>query len=1012
MEIAGQQELVMDSSETQLNLEAVREKLAGKTGKEFWRSLEEVAETQEFQAWVEDEFPHRASISEVDRRSFLKYMGASLALAGLSGCRGMFLPQKKIVPYVNQPEELVPGKPLFYATVMSLGGYATGLLVEQATGRPIKIEGNPEHPASLGATDAIMQGALLDFYDPDRSQDILEEGRFGTWDSFLAAARARLAAGGAIRLLTGTIGSPVLAAQIEAFLRQFPSAKWVQYEPGAREGALEGARQAFGRPLNPVYHFREADVVVSLDCDFLGDLPGKLRYARDFADGRRLEGNDRTMNRLYAFESTPGLAGGVADHRWPVRPSEVPAIAQGLWARINAGGDLAEGAGQVPAAVLNSIAKDLMAHRGRSLVLPGEGQPAELHALAHAINAALGSIGTSVTYTQPVEISPEPQAPALRELAGELHAGKVEALIILGGNPAYDAPGDLKFAEAIKKAAFSVHLSLFGDETSALCTWHLPETHFLEAWGDGRAYDGTLSIQQPLIEPLYPTAHSALELLSALRNKPKGGYDLVREHHRAASTFSGDFEKAWRKALHDGFVPGAGAVVAVTPTVTRWAAPAASGEFEVVFKLDPSVHDGRFANNGWMQELPRPWTKLTWDNAALVSPGSAEKLGVQTGQMLEIEQGGAKIVTPVWVLPGQPDGVVTLTLGFGREKCGIIGQEVGHNVYPLRKSDQPWLLTDASVKKGSGQYKFASTQIHHDLGGKDVVRVGTLEEMRANPNFQPAHAHHGGHGDLPSLYPKEIFPEGDLPQWGMTVDMNACIGCNACVTACQAENNTPVVGKSQVARGREMHWIRIDRYYQTDKKSDDPLANPQPVFQPVMCVHCESAPCEPVCPVAATVHSHEGLNQMIYNRCIGTRYCSNNCPYKVRRFNFLDYPHLQKQFTGGERPKLLKLLNNPDVSVRSRGVMEKCTYCVQRINEARIEAKKERRPIRDGEVVTACQQVCPTRAITFGNIADKDSKVAHLRHDPRGYLLLEELNVRPRTTHLAKVRNPNPEIQA
>jgi MoCo/4Fe-4S cofactor protein with predicted Tat translocation signal len=1051
-------DLMEEREEQKLDLEAVRQKLAGSRGKEYWRSLDEVADTPEFRKWVDDEFPNRESIMQIDRRDFLKFCGASLLLAGLAGCRP--LGAEKIVPYVVQPEDMVPGMPQMYATAMPFSGYAVGLLVRSHEGRPTKIEGNPLHPASLGSTDAITQAAILNLYDPDRARTVTFMGDVSTWDDFashlgVAMAQHRENGGAGLRILTETVSSPTLGAQMQALLNQFPNARWHQWEPVNRDNMRLGSRLALGGDFETIYDLSIPNVILSLDADFLMSMPGSVRYARDFMNRRRRPENG--MNRLYSIESMTTITGAVADHRLPVRASEVEAVARAIAGRLGVpggGGQLPQG---VPAQWIDALVRDLQA--GPSLVIPGEGQPPAVHALAHAINSALGA--TAATVIPPVVASPVVQLESLRNLVTDMRAGQVQSLIILGGNPAFTAPSDFNFAELLKQIPFRVHLSTHLDETSELCDWHLPESHFLESWSDARAYDGTTSIIQPLIHPLYNT-RTAHEVISLVAGQSMLGFDIVRQHW--GGQLPGNFEDSWRRALHHGVVPNTAAQAATGPGIV-FAAPAATipppsptigaDQVELIFRPDPHVWDGRFANNGWLQELPKPITNLTWDNAAMMSPAYAERLGVGQEDRIQISHGGFRHELPVWLIPGHPDNSITVHLGYGRWRAGAVGDKAGFNVYPLRTSATMNFAGIATPVRGRGKYPLATTQLHHYMEGRDIVRSGSLAELRDNPTLEPEHFH-GEH--FPSLYHKEelktthevgeggvteaprhgkmrvvpaptdpngrtmkeiryeSFFEYEGNQWAMVVDQNTCIGCNACVIACQAENNIPVVGKKEVQRGREMHWIRIDRYYgtqmTTDKNAKQILHNPEIHFQPMLCVHCEHAPCEPVCPVAATIHSHDGLNQMVYNRCVGTRYCSNNCPYKVRRFNYINYTAFHKQFADDGRRQLLKLASNPDVTVRGRGVMEKCTYCIQRINVARIEAKKENRRIEDGEVVPACAQACPTQTIIFGDLEDPNSQVRRWKHEARNYGVLADLNTRPRTTYLARVRNPNPEIEA
>jgi molybdopterin-containing oxidoreductase family iron-sulfur binding subunit len=984
-----------------LEHEGIRGKLARKTGREYWRSLDELAGSEDFVAWLKAEFPRQAeALEHVDRRQFMKLMGASLALAGLGACTTQ--PPEKIVPYVKPPEELVPGDPVYFATAMPLLGTLTGLLVESHVGRPTKIEGNPNHPASLGATDAFAQASILGLYDPDRAQVVRRVDEILSWEAFSAALdvamKAQAERGGAgLRILTQTVSSPTLAGQIAAVQQKFPGARWHQYEPLARDNALAGARLAFGDDVNTVYRFDKADVVVSLDADFLSCGGAHVRYARDFVAKRRLTGGSSDMNRLYVAEPTPSNTGVKADERLALRASGVPGVARALATGVGVQVPGADAKGEAGAWVVAAVA-DLMAHRGSSIVIAGDHQPPEVHALAHAMNAALGNVGKTVVYTEPVEARPEIQRDSLAALVKDMRAGSVEVLLIVGGNPLYDAPADLEFGAALEKVPMRVHLSLFDDETSNLCQWHLPEAHYLESWSDGRAYDGTASILQPLIAPLY-AGRSAHELFAMVLGQANAkGYDIVREQWKKTRGGAG-FETFWTRSLNDGLVAdSAAATKSVTvradlaSALPKPAAPAGDA-LEIVFRPDPTILDGRFSNLGWLQELPKPLSKLTWDNAVELSPRDAARLGVENTDVVELELDGRKVSGAAWITPGQADGVATVTLGYGRSRAGRVGSGAGFDAYRLRTTAAYDGGVGLALNKTGDRHELACTQHHGSLEGRDIVRATSLEHYREHPDF----AQHVGHDPKPddTMFPPWPY---DGYEWGMAVDMNACIGCNACVVACIAENNIAVVGKEQVAVGREMHWLRIDRYFVGEPE------DPEVAYQPMFCQHCELAPCEVVCPVNATVHDEEGLNVMVYNRCVGTRYCSNNCPYKVRRFNFFRYTNYGDQS--------LELQRNPDVTVRSRGVMEKCTYCIQRINHARIAAKREDRKVKDGEIVTACQQVCPTDALVFGDINDKESRVAKLKAEGRNYSVLGELNTRPRTTYLAIVRNPSPALLA
>jgi len=1064
-----------------------------RTGKKYWRSIEELADSPVFREFVAREFPQQAEEwhSAVERRTFIKLMGASLALAGLSGC--VFQPPEKIVPNVKQPEEQVPGKSLYFATAAPLFGAATPILVRSNEGRPTKIEGNPDHPNNLpvdfpaedpirdprgsSATDIFTQASILSLYDPDRSQTLTYREDIRTWTEFVSAMRtildgqrAKQTAGAVpgIRFLTEPIISPALGAQMKELLAALPQARWHQYEPANLDNARAGAIMAFGQPVNTTYRFDLAQRVLSLDCDFLSPtFRGYVRYSREFMARRRVTETNREMNRLYVVETTPSNTGAIADHTWEVKPSEFEGIARALAAAASP-----QSSGSAPANLANlpwiqPLVHDLQQHNGASIVLAGDNQPPIIHAIAHAMNNALGNVGKTVFYTDPLEVESVDQRDSLSKLIADIDAGHVELLVMIGGNPVHNTPSDLKLSpERLQKIAQRVHLSEYKDETSEWCHWHVPAAHYLESWGDTRSYDGTVTIMQPLIEPLYE-GKTAAELLAVFSDQyDRKPYDIVKtywqNHGQAQTPAAGnnqrqaqtpaagnaqpspapaaptpapvptaaapDFEARWRQSVHDGFIADSAFQPKTVALNSGWAnqpaqsASPASGGFELVFRTDPSIYDGRFANNGWLQELPKPLTKVTWDNIAIISPNSAQQLigttsvrGAVKGRehyvpVVEISnQHQQKIEAPLWIMPGQPDGVVTIHLGYGRRLAGRVGsgspgQVVGFDAYTMRSSFAPWFDTGIQIKTTPVEYPLATTQLHFNFEDpkfsteeRDIVRSETLEQFLAGakPKEDEKHSH-------PSLYPDYHYNNQDenAPNyaWGMAIDLNNCIGCNACTVACQSENNIPVVGKREVERSREMHWIRVDTYF----KGFDPSHPEATHFMPVPCMHCENAPCEPVCPVHATVHSAEGLNDMVYNRCVGTKYCSNNCPYKVRRFNFFLYQDWDTP--------TYQLMRNPDVSVRSRGVMEKCTYCVQRIQNGKIQAELEDRRVRDGEIVTACQAVCPTEAIVFGDVNDPNSRVSKLKRNERNYSLLGDLNTRPRTTYLGQLKNPNPQI--
>ncbi len=1054
----------MPTKESTKSFASLREKILGRSGKDYWRSIDEFVDAPEFAEYVKGEFPQHADTwdDSLSRRNFVKVMGASLALAGLSGC--VIQPPEKIVPYVNAPDDMLPGRPMFYATAMSLGGLATGLLAKSYDGRPIKLEGNPDHPGSLGATDSYAQASLLDMYDPDRSQEVRFRGSSSTWQNFMTAIRgeiesARADGGAGVRFLSETVTSPTLQDQFRRLAVEMPNARWYQYEPLNNDNSMSGSRMAFGSPAHTVYKFDQAERILSLDSDIFSGF--NVRYMADYAKGRHLTDEKRDINRLYAIETTTTLMGAKADHRLAIKPSQMLEAAKAVATAVGVSGatsTFADTNGWIA-----TMARDLSAFRGRSLVIVGEHQPPAVHAIAHAINAALGNVGTTVVYTEPLAPAEKTQTEQLKELVADIDAGRVKLLVFLGGNPAYNTPADLRFdlnrlGSDINnpKVRTRVHVGLNFDETAEISQWHVPAKHFLEMWSDARAFDGTATLIQPLVEPLYSgkSYHEVVQLFFR-ENFDKRDADIVREYWQAqginqgttqavagptpsvagtpgpdagqTAAASSSFEDRWRKAVHDGFVANtafpAKAVTASTAFLSQpMNAPASSGPLEFAILPDPTIYDGRFVNNGWLQELPNPINKITWENVALVSPATAARLDLNRGNDPEEISGGvrgtsfvntrgtnmsADLVTvtmnggtiskpvPVWISPGQPDDVITLTLGYGRgERAGRVGKDLGYNAYDVVKADAMFLGSGDIAKTGSTT-EIASTQIHYSLEGRDLLRVFEVEEWKKDPEM-------GRQPDFAplSMYPDELYQNqyAENHKWAMTIDLNSCVGCNACVMACQAENNIPVVGKEQVERGREMHWLRVDTYY----SGDDINAPGGAAFQPIVCQQCELAPCEVVCPVHATVHTPEGLNDMVYNRCVGTRYCSNNCPYKVRRFNFMLYQDW-------DTPQY-KLMRNPEVSIRSRGVMEKCTFCTQRISAARIEAEKDGRRIRDGEVVTACQSACPTGAIIFGDMNDPLSKVAESKKDKRNYNLLNELNTQPRTTYLSSLKNMNPEM--
>ncbi len=990
----------------------------------YWRSLAEIEDRPEFRKALEREFLEEGP-SElpqgISRREMMTLVGASLSLAGLAGCRR---PVEEIVPYVTNPEEIVPGIPRYFATTMPFGRSAYGLVVESHEGRPTKVEGNPGHPASLGASNARIQASVLGLYDPDRSQTVRRKAESKSWADFVTAwgtlSQAHAADGGAgLAVLSESFSSPTLARLSSEFRARYPKAIWATYEAVSDENRLAGLRSATGRDVDLKLRLDQASVILALDADPLLTDPEMILHTRGFAAGRRAGVSGGAMNRLYAVEGVYSLTGAMADHRLRLESRQIAPLVAALARRL-AGEAVATAVPGVDPRWIDALAKDLLANRGKGLIVVGDRQPAAVHAAVCALNTSLGNTGKTVSYFETKDAA-LPSLSALASLVSTMNAGTVQTLVVLGGNPVFDAPVDLDFAAAMAKVPHSIVLGPSVDETSAKAEWHIPRAHYLESWGDARAVGGAISVIQPLILPLFG-GRTPIEVLGLIvGGKDRPGYEIVRETWQPILG-AGEFDTKWNRVLHDGLLAGS-ELQEVVPALTAPSladlsgAPSGSADdLEVVFLPSFSIHDGRFANDGWLQELPDPLTKLTWDNPALVSPTTAKTHGLEDEDSIRVEYGGRSLELPVWILPGMADGVVALTLGYGRSHAGRIGSGVGFDTFKLRSSKAQGFDTGAKLTRIARPYSLSATQSHGSMEGRPLVRESTLTELQAKPaagqepatgahaeNAPPAKKGGGTLGVFPehtnhfSLWDPHKYDRGH--QWGMTIDLNVCTGCNACITACQSENNIPVVGKTQVKNGREMHWIRVDRYF-----SGDPSGNPEIVFQPIPCMHCEDAPCEQVCPVAATVHDGEGLNVMVYNRCIGTRYCSNNCPYKVRRFNFFNFTK--------DTPNILKLAMNPDVTVRARGVMEKCTYCTQRINRVKIDARLAGRELRDGDVKTACQQACPASAIEFGDIRDASSRVAKAKADSRNYALLEELNTKPRTTYLTKVRNPNPDLDA
>jgi molybdopterin-containing oxidoreductase family iron-sulfur binding subunit len=1053
------------------------------SGPRYWRSLDELADTPGFKAQLEREFPEGASsLQGVDRRHFFKIMAASFALGGAGLATGCRRPESHILPFGKSVEGIIPGLPSYFATSLPHRGGALPLIAETHSGRPTKLEGNPSYTPTGGASSLLAQASILDLYDPDRATVHTTGGRAST----PAAMRDKLAAiatdyratrGAGLAILAEPSTSPTRARLFAELRRALPQALVAEYEPVTAEPPLAAAQAVFGRAVKPLYRFAKAKRVVAIDADFFHQDGNALVYARDFASARRVRSRDDAMNRLYSVESTFTLTGSMADHRLRLASSHMLAFAAALASKVLGSSDadrLAQGLDfKNKDAWLDACAADLIAHRGESLVVAGVHQPAAVHALAYAINAALGNIGSTIDF---VAVEP-PASVGLTELAAAAREGKVNTLVILGGNPAYNAPADINFAELVKQSGEVIRYGYYSDETTLLATSHVVATHYLESWGDARTADGTVVPVQPMILPLFDGL-TEVEVVARLAGVAESDpYTLVYE--TVTGLAAGDGAAAFRTFLHDGLLAdSAYPIIAVTYNaagaarlLNGAAAPVALSKdnLEVRFATDHKVDDGRYANNGWLQECPDPITKIAWDNAILVSPKLGRELGIEPGgsmiqvarkEAAEFSQGkerafigevmvnGVTVRGPLTIQPGLSDWTIVLPLGYGRSATGRVGQGVGFNAYPAVTSATPAFATGAKLTVTSDRYFLANVQEHWSMEGRAIVREANYEGKYGyaeKPDWTDhmgveshAPANLGKDRDMPLGEVASTTPRGNslyetpdfngTHQWGMSIDLNTCIGCNACVVACQAENNIPIVGKDQVLRGREMHWIRLDRYYSDGKIDGGAFGgegnkiipeDPQASLQPVACVHCELAPCEVVCPVNATVHDEEGLNVMAYNRCIGTRYCANNCPYKVRRFNFFDHNkrRMDELYLGplgqSGMPELVKMAKNPDVTVRMRGVMEKCTYCVQRIQQAKIAQKVKARDsadivVPDGTIKTACQQVCPVDSIVFGDIKDPNSAVSQAKAQDMDYALLGYLNVRPRTTYLGKLRNPNP----
>ena len=993
----------------------------------LWRSLQERLRGGPDQAAAAAEFPAGGTDADApeaplirgeqegggtSRRGFMQLLGGSMALAGLNGC--IRRPKEQALPYTRQPENVVPGNPLHYATMSALGGYATGLLVTAYEGRPTKIEGNPDHPESLGATGLWHQAALHSLYDPQRAGVVKYRGSPRSWKAFLQVQARRMAdlkaagRGSAVRFLMEPTASPTVAHLRQRIQGDLPGVRFQSWSGHELGNALEGAKLAFGQPLEQRLDLLGARVIASLDSNFLSSQPGTLRHMRAFAAGRVPASGTGELSRLYQIETTLSVTGATADHRLPLRPSEIEPFALALLAAVGQarGGQLARFAGhQVSLSAtqrkfVDALAKDLVRGADQSVVIAGERQSPLVHAIAHAINAGLGSAHAKLG--KPLLLDAETGPRALAALTAEMKKGQVDTLVITARNPSYGAPADIDFAGALSNVPNVIYLAPYEDETAEYVSWFIPVAHELESWGDGRAPDGTVTFQQPLLSPLFD-GQTQLDVLAALLGEgERGPFNALRDYWQSKSP--GSFEEKWQRWVSDGLIAHS-----ATPEETaslRWddlaaaaqkasaAGPPASqpGELEVDFTIDSKLYDGRFANNAWLQEMPDPITRSSWDNAALVSVATAARLGVTQDDVVLLNLRGRSVRAPILVQPGQADGTVTLPIGYGRARTGeVLSTGVGFNANLIRTADHFWSDRGLTLRRSpTGEHhEVVQTQEHHTMEGHAIAISMTRDEFRKEGK-EVLDEHRGEQPTFHTPFPYDGF------KWALAIDLGKCTGCNACVLACQSENNISVVGRENVSKSREMHWLRIDRYYKGD------AANPEVVVQPMLCQQCESAPCEYVCPVNATVHDDEGLNVMVYNRCVGTRYCSNNCPYKVRRFNFFNYT---ERYSSVER-----MSQNPDVTVRARGVMEKCTYCVQRIERVRIDSRVGGKVIKDGDIVTACEQACPAQAIVFGSLHDPEWRVAKLHRDPRRYDVLHDLGTRPRTAYLARIKNPNPEL--
>ncbi|MBI1320092.1 MAG: 4Fe-4S dicluster domain-containing protein [Candidatus Hydrogenedens sp.] len=1022
---------------------ALLDRIDGQSGPAYWRSLNELAGAQEVDAFVHREFPSQAGelLDPVSRRNFLRVMGASMVLGGLgsSGCARQ--PEEKILPYVKPPEWHLPGKPTFYASAAPVpGGYGQAVLVTCYDGRPTHLAGLDSRDllrddvrlltGAIGGMDARTQASILSLYDPDRLDVVLENGSISTWGRAVTALanvmmKSDAQEGEGVRILSEGVTSRTFGWQMEKLRGLYPKLQWHQWEAESRDNVREGSMLAFGEYLDVKYNLAEARTILSLDSRFLHEGPGHIAYERDFAASRDVDAHPDWMSRLYVAETAPSLVGAAADHKVTVRYPEIETLARKLAKDLGVEGvELSEAAaGSLPAKFVEALLHDLEA--GQAVVIPGDDQPPVVHALAHAINIKIGALENKlIDFVESCEVEPTNQLASLKALVDDMNAGKVDCLVILGGNPVYNTPADIDFAAALGNVRTSVMLTDSVNETSWYCNWQIPAAHYLETWSDIRGYDGLFYVAQPMIRPLY-NGKSAHEVLSVMLGEEKAtAYDIIQASWKM---YLGDsYDTQWKKGLANGFMARellSNANPKHQHKFDTHAADEKPAGLDILFRIDPTVGDGRLANNGWMQELPKPLTNMTWDNAVYLHPETAKNLGLDHETVVEVDYKGRKVKGAVMYQFGQPKDTITVHLGYGRERCGHIGKGRGFNAYAIQTSDAMRFGTGAELRNLGEKYKLARTEEHWNIEqslveqgqkaeDRHLIREATFAMWTEHPDFAQHMGHHSPEQDFTLYYPGEKkYLDGEGLSWGMTIDLNKCSGCNVCVTACQSENNIPIVGKEQVINGREMQWIRVDRYYKGDFYGD-----PQVVHQPIPCMQCENAPCEPVCPVGATMHNAEGLNDMVYNRCVGTRYCANNCPYKVRRFNFFHF-----NVREGQDAPSLKMMRNPNVTVRTRGVMEKCTYCIQRVNQARQASKRydaEREKlgqapvgVLDGTVRTACQDACPSGAIVFGNLNDSGSAVVKQKQNPRNYSLIGDIGTRPRTTYLAKLRNPSPILE-